>query len=100
MAQDVESMIWQRYAETESNPIKRWYIRRQLRKFQRFERWAASSADQIVAVSDNDARTFQESFGARHVSVVDNGVDTSYFLPASRLREPRHSLFLGSLDWR
>jgi glycosyltransferase involved in cell wall biosynthesis len=100
MAQNVESMIWQRYAETESNPIKRWYIRRQLRKFQRFERWVASGADQIVAVSDNDARTFQESFGARHVSVVDNGVDTRYFQPDSQLRESGTILFLGSLDWR
>jgi polysaccharide biosynthesis protein PslH len=100
MAQNVESMIWQRYAETESNPIKRWYIRSQQCKFQRFECWAASSADQIVAVSEDDARTFQESFGARHVSVVDNGVDTRYFQPDSQLREPGNILFLGSLDWR
>src|SRR5260370_10893035 len=100
MAQNVESRIWQRYAETESNPIKRWYIRRQLRKFQRFERWVASSADQIVAVSDNDARTFQESFGARHVGVVDNGVDTRYFHPDSRLLEPGNILFFGILSCR
>ncbi|MFL5242847.1 MAG: glycosyltransferase [Gemmataceae bacterium] len=100
MTQNVESMIWQRYAEVEPNLIKRWYIRLQQHKFQRFERWAVSSAHQIVAVSEEDARVFQESFGARHVSVVDNGVDTRYFQPDTRLRETSSILFLGSLDWR
>src|SRR5262245_32929971 len=37
MAHNLESMIWQRYYETEQDPIKRWYIKRQWRKFRRFE---------------------------------------------------------------
>src|SRR5206468_3865799 len=38
MAHNVESLIWQRYFETESHPLKRWYIGRQWSKFERFER--------------------------------------------------------------
>src|SRR5947208_573065 len=36
MAHNVESLIWRRYAETERQPLKRWYIRRQWRKWERF----------------------------------------------------------------
>ena len=100
MAHNVESQIWQRYAETEANPLKRWYIRIQERKFKRFERWAVASAHKTVAVSEEDARLFADCFDARSVSVVDNGVDINYFQPREGPREAGHILFLGSLDWR
>jgi sugar transferase (PEP-CTERM/EpsH1 system associated) len=100
MAHNVESQIWQRYAETETNPLKRWYIRIQERKFRRFERWAVANAHKTVAVSAEDARLFAEQFGAPSVSVVDNGVDTDYFQSPKQPRETGHVLFLGSLDWR
>ena len=40
MAHNLESLIWQRYMETEAHPLKRWYIRQQWRKYEAFERWA------------------------------------------------------------
>ncbi len=100
MAHNVESLIWQRYGETETNPLKRWYIRRQWRKFQRFERRAAAEADLMVAVSDADAELLRREFGARNVGVVENGVDTALFQPPDGVRDPKRILFLGSLDWR
>jgi glycosyltransferase involved in cell wall biosynthesis len=101
MAHNVESLIWQRYAETETNWLKRWYICRQQRKFERFEAWAYSTCNCAIAVSDEDARLIRERFGARNVAVVDNGVDTNYFEPQSPSeRDPFRILFLGSLDWR
>lgn len=100
VAHNVESLIWQRYAETESNPAKRWYVRRQWRKFERFERWAYSAAARVVAVSPDDARLMRDRFGAQRVAVVDNGVDPSFFRPSEGPRDPFRVLFLGSLDWR
>jgi glycosyltransferase involved in cell wall biosynthesis len=100
MAHNVESLIWQRYHEHEKNRLRRWYIRGQWRKFERFERRTLADADHVVAVSPLDATLFREQFGARRVSVVDNGVDTSYFRPGPGPRDPRRILFLGSLDWR
>ena len=100
MAHNVESLIWQRLAETERNPLKRWYIRRQWRKFERFERWAYTSAAKTIAVSPDDAKLMRERFGANSIDVVDNGVDTSYFKPGDSPRDPKTILFLGSLDWR
>jgi glycosyltransferase involved in cell wall biosynthesis len=100
MAHNVESLIWQRYAETESNPLKRWYIRHQWHKYRRFERRSLGAADRTVAVSELDAERFRRDLGVPHVEVVDNGVDTAFFRPQPDRREPGLLLFLGSLEWR
>lgn len=100
VAHNVESLIWQRYFENEADPVKRWYIGKQWRKFEHFERRAFAEADRIVAVSAADAALLTRSFAARRVDVVDNGVDTRYFCPAGTPRNPRRILFVGSLDWR
>jgi len=90
MAHNVESLIWRRYVETEANPMKRWYVRRQLHKFEKFEQWAYSSAASAIAVSDDDADLMRERFGVNDVSVVENGVDTEYFHPQRDVdRDPR-----------
>jgi glycosyltransferase involved in cell wall biosynthesis len=100
MAHNVESVIWQRYHETETNLAKRWYIRQQWKKFLRFERAVLQEADLTVAVSDLDAERFQLDLGVPRVDVVDNGVDTRFFHPLGEWREPATLLFLGSLEWR
>lgn len=100
MTHNVESVIWQRYHETETHPLRRWYIGRQWRKFQRFERRVLGTVERTVAVSDTDAQRFRQDFGVSRVDVVENGVDTAYFQPQARRRESGRLLFLGSLDWR
>jgi glycosyltransferase involved in cell wall biosynthesis len=100
IAHNVESVIWQRYRETEVSRLRRWYVGRQWRKFLAFERRALGEADCTVAVSDLDAGRFRRDFGVRRLGVVENGVDTDYFQPAEGWREPGRLLFLGSLDWR
>jgi glycosyltransferase involved in cell wall biosynthesis len=101
MAHNVESLIWERYADAEPNPMKRWYIRRQWQKFERFEAWAYSAATRAIAVSPDDARLMESRFGVGDPAVVENGVDTEYFRPQRDVdRDPARLLFLGSLDWR
>jgi glycosyltransferase involved in cell wall biosynthesis len=101
MAHNVESQIWNRYTASTGNPLARWYINRQFRKFKRFERWAYRAATTTIAVSHRDAATMRRSFGARGVRVVENGVDLDYFKPQRDVeRDPARMLFVGSLDWR
>jgi glycosyltransferase involved in cell wall biosynthesis len=100
IAHNVESLIWQRYFETERNPLKGWYVRQQWRKFERFERGAFAAATRVVAVSQEDARLIRDRFGGRNVDVVDNGIDRGYFESVQPAPEPGAILFLGSLDWR
>jgi glycosyltransferase involved in cell wall biosynthesis len=100
IAHNVESLIWERYAEAETRPLKRWYIRRQWRKFERFERRAFASASRVVAVSEPDATIIRNRFGVPAVDVIDNGIDRHYFETVQFEPEPATILFLGSLDWR
>ncbi|MFQ3592592.1 MAG: glycosyltransferase [Gemmataceae bacterium] len=100
MAHNVESVIWQRYHETEPSLLKRWYISRQWHKMRRFEREILRQANLTVAVSDLDARRFRNDLGVPRVEVVDNGVDTAFFCPDATQRRPEVLLFVGSLDWR
>ncbi len=100
MAHNVESQIWERYHETERRPLRKWYIARQWRKFERFEREAFAEATRVVAVSDEDAALVRGRFGSERVAVVDNGIDRAYFGSVVPGREHDRILFLGSFDWR
>ncbi len=108
IAHNVEALIWQRYAETETHLLKRWYIRRQWRKFQRFEKRIYHAASRVVAVSDEDANLIRRLYEVPEVAVVENGVDNAYFQAGERRgvsppvpdRNPRQILFLGALDYR
>jgi glycosyltransferase involved in cell wall biosynthesis len=106
VAHNVETLIWQRYAETETHPLKRLYIRGQCRKFERFERQVLAEAGRVVAVSPDDAALIVHRFGvpADRVDVVDNGIDRAAFedlaLTPAPDHDPKRLLFLGSLEWR
>jgi glycosyltransferase involved in cell wall biosynthesis len=100
IAHNVDTLIWQRYFETERNPLKRWYIKGQWRKFERFERRAFAEADCVVAVSEPDAAIVRDTFGVPQVEVVDNGIDRAFFENVRPCREANRVLFLGALDWR
>jgi glycosyltransferase involved in cell wall biosynthesis len=102
MAHNVESLIWKRYTETEENAVKRWYVKRQWLKFERFERWAFAHVTWSVAVSEPDAELIRTRMGGtEQTEVVDNGVDTQFFRPQRDVeRDPHKIAFIGSLDWR
>lgn len=102
MAHNVESLIWKRYAETEEHRMRRWYVRRQWEKFERFERWAFAHATWTVAVSEPDAERIRTDLsGTEQTEVVDNGVDVAHFRPQRDVdRDPYKVAFVGSLDWR
>lgn len=100
MAQNVETLIWERYRENEPDRTRRWYIGQQCRKFERFERRAFAEADRVVTVSPEDAALVRDRFKMPRVDVVDNGIDRAYFGAVAADRDPLTILFLGSLDWR
>src|SRR5262249_53892696 len=100
IAHNVDSLIWQRYFETERHWLKRWYVRQQWRKFESFERRVFAEATRVVAVSEEDAALVCVRFHCNRVDVVENGIDPAYYAQVSARRDPRRLLFLGSLEWR
>jgi glycosyltransferase involved in cell wall biosynthesis len=102
VAHNIESLIWERLSQTERQPFKRWFIRHQLGKYERYERLVLQGASRVVSVSRDDAALLKERFGVSGAAVVDNGVDVNYFASSATTRrpDPKQILFLGSLDWR
>lgn len=100
VAHNVDSLIWQRYCETERSFLRRRLLVSQWRKFLSFERRAFNQATGVVAVSSNDADLLTQTFNVCNVEIVENGVDVEYYSQVRRNRNPQKLLFLGSLDWR
>jgi glycosyltransferase involved in cell wall biosynthesis len=100
IAHNVDSLIWQRYYETAAHPLKRWYIKGQWNKFDRYEKAVFPAVDRVVAVSTEDAQRMRNEYGVTRVDVVDNGIDRAFYESVTGKHDPKCILFLGSLDWR
>ena len=97
---NVEAMIWERYAQVASNPIKRAYMREQWRRMQRFESAMCHRVDGVVAVSALDSAVMRRDYSLAEVPDVPTGVDTEYFVRESESkRVPASMVFTGSMDW-
>ena len=97
---NVETMIWQRHAQTQTNWMARRYFQQQWRRMKLFERDACRQFDGIVAVSAQDRVLMEQEYGAPMVRDIPTGVDTEYFRPSAAAEaEPYHIVFSGSMDW-
>jgi sugar transferase (PEP-CTERM/EpsH1 system associated) len=99
---NVEAEIWRRHAEQASNPFSKYLLTQQWRRMLRFEESALARFDLTLAVSDADRRTFERLYRRSlqtPAHVVQTGVDTGFFKPASTPAERTHMVFTGSMDW-
>lgn len=105
MAHDVQSIIWQRFRDTEDNWLKRQYIELQRKKYLNFEQQVFSRATLTITVTEKDAQRAKAMFAARCTAVVENGVDVSCYQDEALRRSvgrrrASEVLFLGNLKWR
>lgn len=96
---NVESMIWRRHYEVQTNKIKKAFFRSQWQKMYWYEREACRAFDAVIAVSRNDREQMRNEFGLTQVYDVPTGVDTDFFQPMEAARAPFELVFTGSMDW-
>jgi glycosyltransferase involved in cell wall biosynthesis len=97
---NVESQIWQRLYQNQTNAVKRFYFRLQWQRLRHFEAQASARFDGVVAVSDEDAAIFKQEFGLGNVlGSVPTGVDVEHFASVPKSPQPGNLAFLGSMDW-
>ncbi len=96
---NVESVIWERHAESGRTAAHRAYFALQARKMFAWEKQVCQAVGHTIAVSQIDEELMRSRFGISNVSSVPTGVDTAYFeRPAAS--QLRHDLvFVGSMDW-
>jgi glycosyltransferase involved in cell wall biosynthesis len=98
---NVETMIWRRRAEQAPDPARKWYLAREARKMEDFERKVCNQVRHVIAVSEQDAVMFRQMFGVKNVSSVPTGVDIEFFRPPAEHSglEGADLVFVGSMDW-
>ncbi len=96
---NVETIIWERHAQSGRTPLHRAYFAQQARRMFEWEQSVCRAASHVVAVSKIDEQIMRDRFGIHETSSVSTGVDLDYFEPPASAR-PRYDLvFLGSMDW-
>lgn len=96
---NVESMIWQRHSEMQTNRIKRAFFYNQRRKMYAYEQAICRQFNTVIAVSQADREQMREAFGLQEIYDVPTGVDTDYFHPLGGLPVASELVFTGSMDW-
>lgn len=97
---NVESEIWRRHAETESNPIKKYLYRVEFAKMLRYEQQMVRQFCHVIAVSEHDRRLMSAWVEKSRISVVPTGVDLREYRPAEAPHDVQPLVvFVGAMDW-
>ena len=102
---DEHNAVWQvveRLKQGTHNPLKRWFLRREVRHMRRLEGLACRRADVVLAVSEQDKLALREVAGDEaNVIVVPITVDVEQFAHARLQREPKPQrlLSIGTMFW-
>ncbi|MFA6635888.1 MAG: glycosyltransferase family 4 protein [Candidatus Omnitrophota bacterium] len=98
--QNVESVILKRYAINANNPVKRVFALLEFLKLRRFERLIWRRFDLVVACSETDKAYMLKSAEGVRVCVVNNGVDSEFFMPYGKsFEKDKNIVFTGQLGW-
>lgn len=98
--QNIDSLIWKRLADTESDPIKKLILHWQYNKFLNLERMLSPLFDCCICVSTEDEERLRAINPFARTVVVPNGVDTDYFMPIDSKEDEHQIVFVGSMDWQ
>jgi glycosyltransferase involved in cell wall biosynthesis len=95
---NVETVIWERHAESATDSVRKAYFRGQARRMLEFEAQACRRARRVITVSRTDAATITKRFGAA-CAAVPTGVDVDFFRRPSGAPRGGGLVFAGSMDW-
>lgn len=96
---NVEHFIWQRLAESCSNPVKKAYLNSLSKKLKRYELKVLNEIDGITAITPVDADTFLKLGCKCPVTSIPVGIDTEKIVSKKTDREFPGFFHLGSMDW-
>jgi len=97
---NVESEIWRRHAETETNPAKRPVYAIEFKKMLAYERAAVQRFPHVIAVSEHDKELMSAWVDASQITVVPTGVDLREYQPDLSDRDLAPVvMFIGAMDW-
>ncbi len=99
-AHNVEYIIWERLAERERNPLKKWYLSHLAGRMKRFEATMLHRIAAVAAITADDARRLRALGCPAPIAIIPAPANTARFRPdPARRPQPRTLFMLGSLNW-
>ena len=96
---NIEHFIWQRYAQTISNPVKRKYVLYLTRKLTNYEMSVFGKVDGIAAITKVDADYIKNAGFSTPVVTVPFGLDFNKCSFQPQKNGMPSFFHLGSMDW-
>jgi len=97
---NVETVLWERMVENESNWIKRLVYRFEAAKMRSYERSSIGKFQRVIAVSEQDREFMSQFMPSDKISVVPTGVDLEQYRSSSGGQSTRPLvMFTGTMDF-
>ena len=98
-AHNIEHLIWERISETESNPIKRVYLRHLARTLKKHELTVINDFDGVAAITKNDADFFLQAGCRVPITDIPFGIDLTRFYESPQDTNDITLFSIGSMNW-
>jgi len=96
---NLEHILWQRFAEVQTNPVLKLFSKLQYNKFVHWQQLVADNSEKIVTLSDTDKELYLDISPNAEIDTVPNGADIDYFEPQDIEIERNSILYFGNLSW-
>ncbi len=97
-AHNIEHLIWERLTESESNPIKRFYLNHLASTLKKYEHDVLSEYDGIVPITKKDAEFFK-AVSDTPVCAVSFGINISSFSKTNSTTPENAPFHIGAMNW-
>src|SRR5262249_22999033 len=96
---DVRALVYERHAAAATSVRERIALRREARRYRRFEGRYCRRFDLVITVSPTDEEWVRAHYAPRRLATVPIPVDHRYFAPMRGIREwPTRILFTGMMS--
>jgi glycosyltransferase involved in cell wall biosynthesis len=97
---NLDTLIWERWIDSQANPVKRLLARRQHSFVKRFEYKLAMASDLCLTIGALDTELLRELAPQARIRCLPAGVDLERYRPTNEGREALSLIFLASgYDW-
>jgi len=97
---NVEHVIWERLAENEKNPLKKFYLGLLTKRLRNYEVETLSHIDAVLAITDDDKSFSTNLNSALPVLTTPVGINMEQYPDQSDASTSLSLFHLGSMDWR
>ena len=98
-AHNLEHVLWARFEKVQT-PLMRAFVRGQIPKFEKWERYVGEHSEKSVMLSVEDDDEFRRVAPGSDIAIVPNGADVAFFEPrVDAPVEPNSIIYFAHFGW-